>query len=152
MKIIFLDIDGVMNSEVYHKTLNTKKKGWRRFNPEAVKMITKLVEEFDAKIVISSLWRFAVKKELATELKASNLVNFLHPDWKTPIIEPGHRGKEVKMWLDEHPDIKEFIILDDDNDILEEHRSRFVRTDYYEGMQAEHYYKAREILETGALK
>jgi len=146
MKIIFLDVDGVMNSEVYHRTLNTKKKGWRRFDPEAVKMIMKLVEEFNAKIVISSLWRFVAKKELVIELKASGLVNFLHPDWKTPIIEPGHRGKEIKMWLDEHPDIKDFVILDDDSDVLDEHKNRFVKTDYYDGMQAEHYYKAMEIL------
>ena len=79
MKIIFLDIDGVMNSEVYHKNLNTKKKGWRRFDPEAVKMVTKLVEEFDAKIVISSLWRFAVKKELAT---FSTKLTPIHPETK----------------------------------------------------------------------
>lgn len=151
MKIIFLDIDGVMNSEVYHSTLNTKKKGWRRFDPNAESMVTKLVEEFNAKIVISSLWRFVVKKELAAELKAGHLIYYLHLDWKTPIIEPGHRGKEIKLWLDEHPDVTEFVILDDDNDILEEHRSRFVRTDYYDGMQAEHYYKAREIFEKATM-
>ena len=58
-------------------------------------MVMKLVEEFNAKIVISSLWRFVAKKELATELEESYLVNFLHPDWKTLIIEPGHRGKKI---------------------------------------------------------
>jgi hypothetical protein len=152
MKIIFLDIDGVMNSEVYHSTLDTKKKNWRRFDPEAVKMLIKLVEEFDAKIVVSSLWRFVAKKELATELKESHLVNFLHQDWKTPVIEPGHRGKEIKMWLDQHPDINEFVILDDDSDVLEVFSDKFVRTDYYDGLQAEHYYKAREILEGEKLK
>ena len=148
MKIIFLDIDGVMNSEVYHRSLNTKKKGWRRFEPEAVKMIKKLVEEFNAKIVVSSLWRFVAKKELVTELKETELINHLHIDWKTPIIEPGHRGREIKLWLDEHPEIKEFVILDDDSDVLELFSDKFVRTDYYDGLQAEHYYKAREILET----
>jgi hypothetical protein len=147
MKIIFLDIDGVMNSETYHKNLDTKKKNWQRFEPEAVKMIKKLVEEFAAKIVISSIWRFVAKKELATELKETGLINHLHTDWKTPIIEPGHRGKEIKMWLSEHPEIKEFVIIDDDSDVLEVFNDNFVRTDYYDGLQAEHYYKAREILD-----
>jgi hypothetical protein len=41
---------------VYHKTLDTKKKNWRRFDPEAVKIIKRLVEEYEAKIVFSSLW------------------------------------------------------------------------------------------------
>ena len=54
MKIIFLDIDGVMNSEVYHKTLDTKKKNWRRFDPDAVKIIKRIVEEYhNGKIFIN---------------------------------------------------------------------------------------------------
>ena len=152
MKIIFLDIDGVMNSEVYHKNLDTKKKNWRRFDPEAVKMIKRLVEEFDAKIVISSLWRFVAKKELAKELKESGLINHLHIDWKTPVIEPGHRGKEIKLWLNVHPEINDFVIIDDDSDVLSEYNDKFVKTDYYDGLQAEHYYIAREILEAKKLK
>ncbi len=147
MKIIFLDIDGVMNSELYYKSVNTKKKNWSRFDPKAVEMITRLVEEFNARIVISSLWRFAMKKELAQELKVSGLIKFLHKDWQTPILQPGHRGKEIKMWLDQHPDILEYLILDDDSDILEEHLARFVKTEIHDGIQEEHYYMAREILE-----
>lgn len=152
MKIIFLDIDGVMNSEVYHKTIDTKKKNWRRFDPDAVKIIKRLVEEYEAKIVISSLWRFVAKKELATELKETGLINHLHIDWKTPIIEPGHRGKEIKLWLANHTEIKEFVILDDDSDVLEMFDDEFVRTDYYDGLQAEHYFKAREVFDAKKLE
>lgn len=151
MKIIFLDIDGVMNSELYYKSVNTKKKNWSRFDPKAVEMITRLIEEFNARIVISSLWRFAMKKELAQELKASGLINFLHKDWQTPVLQPGHRGKEIKMWLDKHPDIVQYVILDDDSDILEEHLARFVKTEIHDGMQETHYYMAREILEDETL-
>lgn len=147
MIIIFLDIDGVMNSESYYKTVNSKQKNWSRFNPISVNIITKLVQEFDARIVISSLWRFAMKKELSKELKLSDLVNYLHKDWSTPIIQPSHRGKEIKLWLDSHPDITDFLIFDDDEDILPEHSKLFVKTTLADGLQEEHYYKAREILE-----
>ena len=147
MIIIFLDIDGVMNSETYYKFVNTKQKSFSRFNPISVNIVTKLVKEFEAKIVISSLWRFAMKKELSQELKKSNLVNYLHNDWSTPIIQPGHRGKEIKLWLDSHPDITDFLILDDDEDILPEHSSRHIKTTLLEGLQEEHYFRAREILE-----
>jgi len=147
MIIIFLDIDGVMNSESYYKTVNRKLKNWSRFNPISVNIVTKLVKEFDANIVISSLWRFALKKELSKELNSSGLINFLHKDWSTPVIKPSHRGAEIKLWLDSHPDITDFLILDDDEDILPEHSNRFVKTTLADGLQEEHYYKAREILE-----
>ena len=147
MKIIFLDIDGVMNSDMYFKSVDTRQNNRSRFDPNSVKMITRLIEEFNAIIVISSTWRFGAKKELAKELKASGLIKHLHKDWFTPILTLGHRGKEIKMWLDQHPDIKDYLILDDDDEILEEHHQKFVRTKIYDGMQAEHYYKAREILE-----
>ena len=147
MIIIFLDIDGVMNSESYYKTVNTKQKNFSRFNPISVNIISKLIKEFDIKIVISSLWRFAMKKELSQELKSSGLVNHLHKDWSTPIIQPSHRGKEIKLWLDSHPDITDFLILDDDEDILPEHTSRHIKTTLADGLQEEHYFKAREILE-----
>jgi hypothetical protein len=147
MKIIFLDIDGVMNSESYYKTINTKQKIWSRFNPVSVNIVTKLVQEFDARIVISSLWRFAMKKELSKELNSNGLINFLHNDWSTPVIKPSHRGKEIKLWLDLHPEIRDFLIFDDDEDILSEHYNRFIKTTLADGLQEEHYYKAREILE-----
>ena len=146
MIIIFLDIDGVMNSDNYYKSVITKKP-FSRFDPTSVKIIKNLINEFDAKIVISSLWRFAMKKELAKELKSNALVKHLHNDWSTPVLQPSHRGKEIKLWLDMHPEITNFLIIDDDNDILEEHRSKFIKTDILDGLQAEHYYKARTILE-----
>lgn len=136
-----------MNSETYYKSVNKTHKHISRFNPISVNIITKLVKEFNAKIVISSLWRFAMKKELSQELKKSNLVNYLHNDWSTPVIQPGHRGKEIKLWLDSHPDISDFIILDDDDDILPENTSRHIKTTLADGLQEEHYYKARAILE-----
>ncbi|MFZ2323275.1 MAG: HAD domain-containing protein [Ignavibacteriaceae bacterium] len=92
MKIIILDIDGVHNSELYFRSVDRKKKGWSRFDPKAVKIVTRLVEEFDSKIVISSLWRIAFKKELANELKKDGLIKYLHKDWFSPIIKPGHIG------------------------------------------------------------
>ena len=147
MKIIFLDIDGVMNSERYYRSVDRTVNNWCRFDPSAVDMIAKLVQDFSAKLVISSTWRFGAIKHLDNELTKSELKKHLHKEWKTPQVFPSHRGKEIKMWLDEHPDIKDFVILDDDRDVLDEYKSRFVKTDYYDGLQAEHYYKAREILE-----
>jgi len=147
MIIIFLDIDGVLNSDTYFRSVNTKVKDWSRFDPHSVKMIKTLLEDFNAKIVISSLWRFAAKIQLSKELKKSGLINYLYKDWHTPIIGSPHRGKEIKMWLDSHPAISDFLIIDDDEDVLPEHNSKFIKTTIENGFQEEHYYKARAILE-----
>ena len=90
MKIIFLDIDGVLNSKTYYKTVDRTKKDWNRFNPLAVEMIRRLIEEFDASIVISSTWRYGLVKELKNELFKSGLIKYLHKDWKTPQTYPSH--------------------------------------------------------------
>ena len=110
-------------------------------------MIFKLVDDFAAKIVISSTWRFGAVQLLNRELKKSGLRKFLHKDWKTPQISLSHRGTEINMWLDKHPEVKNYLILDDDTNILEEQTPHFIRTYLHFGMQAEHYYKARDILD-----
>ena len=146
MKIIFLDIDGVLNSENYYRTVDRSKKDWVRFDPKVVEFIKKLSNEFSARIVISSTWRFGAIKQLDSELKKSGMIKYLHKDWKTPQLYPPHKGKEIKSWLDIHSGILEYVILDDDDSILEEQESRFVKTELMNGMLVEHYNLAKEIL------
>jgi len=148
LKIIFLDIDGVLNSAKYYKTVDRTKKDWNRFNPLAVEMIRRLVKEYDASIVTSSTWRYGLVKELKNELIKSGLIKYLHKDWKTPEIYPSHRGEEINLWLGNHPEAINYVIIDDDEDILEEQKNRFIRTNIKEGMTEEHYYKVRQILAT----
>jgi len=146
MKIIFLDIDGVLNSEIYYRSVDRTAKDWSRFDPTTVDLIKKLVNEFFAQIVISSTWRFGAVQLLNSELKKSGLIKYLYKDWKTPQGYPPSKGKEIKEWLDQHTNISEYVIIDDDESILEEQKSRFVKTDLMNGMKEKHYARAREIL------
>ena len=148
MKVIFLDIDGVLNSDEYYRSVDRTIKEWSRFDPRVAKMITNLVEEFSAKIVITSTWRFGAVKLLNKELKRSGLRKYLHNDWKSPQVHPSHRGTEIKMWVDKHPEVVNYLILDDDTNMLEEQVTHFVRTDLRIGMLDEHIRKANEILST----
>jgi hypothetical protein len=146
MKIIFLDIDGVLNSEMYYRSVDRSIKDWSRFDPRVVDMITELVEEFSTKIVISSTWRFGAVKQLNSELTKSGLKKYLHKDWKTPQVYPSHRGTEIKMWLDEHPDVTSYVIIDDDINILNEQAAHLVQTHLEFGMQNGHLKKAKGVL------
>ena len=146
--MIFLDIDGVLNSAIYYKSVDRSKKGWSRFDPKSVAMVTKLLLKYSAKIVISSTWRYGALNLLSEELKKSGLKHYLHKDWKTPFIHPPNRGKEIKLWLDKHPEVTNYLILDDDINILDEMKLHFVKTEIYFGMKDEHFIKAKEILES----
>jgi len=148
LNVIFLDIDGVLNSEMYYRSVDRTIKDWSRFDPRVVDMIIELIEEFSAKLVISSTWRFGAVKQLNNELTKSGLKKYLHEDWKTPQVHPSHRGTEIKMWLHEHTEVKNYLILDDDMNVLEEQIRYFVRTDLKYGMQEEHLGKARKLLST----
>ena len=146
MKIIFLDIDGVLNSERYYKSVDRSIKNWNRFDPEVVDLIKNLVEEFSAKIVISSTWRFGAIEQLRDELKKSGLIKYLHKDWRTPEIYPPYRGEEIKSWLDAHAADTEYVIIDDNDSILKDQKIRLVKTEILDGMLERHYSKCRDIL------
>jgi hypothetical protein len=146
LKIIFLDIDGVLNSKEYYKKVNMKIDNWDRFDPETVKLIKALVQEFNARIVITSSWRFGAKDLLFKELKKSQLLKHLYKSWETPMIYGGTRGQEIKQWLDKHPEVNGYVILDDRDDMLAEQLAFVIKTDLNTGLKQENYESARSIL------
>lgn len=145
-KVLFLDIDGVLNSKIYYKYIYKPEDGGSRFDPYCVILVKRLIEEFSLKIVISSTWRNGVVNKLMRELNEHHLIDFLHADWYTPIVRSASRGEEIKLWLDNHPEVKDYIILDDNENLLDHQISRFVKTSTYLGMVQERYHHARNLL------
>jgi hypothetical protein len=149
---IFLDIDGVLTSARLH--VATRKRGvWSAFDPVAVAFLEKVVRAWPAEIIVSSTWRNLFDaSQFQHLLGCSDLANFFHQVWKTPILGRA-RGLEVNAWLTEHGG-KEYtyIILDDNSDFLPEQMSRLVQTDAENGMLAEHYTKILNMAQlTGRL-
>lgn len=147
-RILFLDIDGVLNSEEYYKNCNNSSENFSRFDFSSVSLIKSLIEEFSLKIVISSTWRYGAVDRLMHELKKNKLLDYLYHDWFTPVIHPAHRGTEIKLWLDLHPEVADYVIIDDDDNMLEEQKNNFVRTSLHLGMNNEHYNRVRAIIST----
>lgn len=145
-KVLFLDIDGVLNSRIYYKYLYKPEDGGSRFDPYCVILVKKLVEEFSLKVVISSTWRDGAMKRLVKELNENDFTDHLHEDWLTPVIRPASRGKEIELWLDNHSEVKDYIILDDNENLLDHQRDKFVKTSIYLGMVQERYHQARNLL------
>ena len=131
MKVVFLDIDGVLNS---HRTaiafggipFTTARSGRSRLDEVAIRLIGGIVRASGAVIVLSSTWR-------------------KHEDWldygpalDLPIIDRtpslcGNRGTEIADWLRRHPDVERYAIIDDDSDMLPEQLPYFVHTSGFDG-------------------
>jgi len=135
-KIIFLDIDGVITSP---RVLS-----WYNWDIYAVNFLRWICEKADCKIVISSTWRNNHKQDFF-----ETIFNNLHEDWKTPNMrrysEVRHeRGYEIKKWLENHPEIEDYLIIDDDSDMLDEQISHFIQTDSINGILFDNMMKIRD--------
>jgi len=148
LKIIFLDVDGVLNNSTWASELH--KQGTFTFLQNdlyepALLMLRDLVEETGAKIVLSSSWRKFpnARGDLVDALAKHNLT--IHSD--TPDTG-GIRGEDIKAWLSSHSSlsIESYIILDDEADMLEDQLPYLVQTTFEKGLLDCHYRRAKAIL------
>lgn len=146
MKIIFLDIDGVINTMQigadlvpYYGTEDTCPN-----NIQAIRWLNKLCIETNAKIVISSSWRHAGMDKCRKAIYKGGVAEDIEIIDSTPTTW-GDRGDEIKLWLDTHPEVEEFVILDDDTD-MGDLLPYLVKCDHQKGFAAEEYTKAFRLL------
>jgi hypothetical protein len=133
MKIIFLDIDGVLNV----MGLGRDQYG-SLFHSEFVENLREIIEQTGAKIVISSTWRFAGLEQMKAMWLDRNLPGEviditidcyqLVNEGSAEFYDTVKRGHEIQEWIDSHKGIESYVILDDDNDFLTSQRGNFVRT------------------------
>lgn len=154
MKIIFLDIDGVLASMDYlrvcHmlKEKNPDKYGYA-FDIRCVKNLEYILKKCpDVKIVISSSWKTMGYENILKMWKLRNLpgnVIGTTPDLLRT-AKPSSRGDEIKEWLSSVDDVKSYVIIDDDSDMLKEQLDNFIQTDSEFGLTLKDSIKAIKIL------
>jgi len=105
MKIIFLDIDGVLNN---YYTLGEG----ANWDPDLVKILNRIIKETKAEIVLSSTWRQIT--QYCDIIKNDMKIKYIG---ETPKLWE-KRGVEIQTWLDENPGVEKFVILDDDSDMV----------------------------------
>lgn len=142
MKVLFMDIDGVLNSErtVYaSKRFPKSFKHTDAFDWVAVGMLRRLCADYDVKIVLSSTWRaYYSAGEVADGLNLPVVS-------QTPLLyEP--RGVEIQKWLEDHPEVTKYAIVDDNGDMLTEQLPFFVQTDMRMGLSYDNLRQLRELL------
>lgn len=156
LKVVFLDIDGVLNSMDYlhawhglqhsmpgFKTYTRFDEYGDAFDPRCVMNFETVLRKTDAKIVVSSTWRMMGLKKFRLMWEQRKLYGEILD--VTGRSSDRIRGQEVQEWLGVYkPD--EYVILDDDSDFLPEQMPHFVQTDGLFGLTWGDAKKAVEIL------
>lgn len=164
MKVLFLDIDGVLNSHqsrhFWHNKRDQSKwenemyESWKgtlfeylaqEFCPIAISNLEHIMREVpDLNIVVSSTWRKGNDVEALKKIfQPFKLISQAIID-RTP-VDPDHgpRGVEIQQWLDKTVGIDlKFVIVDDDGD-MEHLMDHLVQTDGKVGLDLN---KAEEII------
>ena len=139
MKVIFLDFDGVITSP------DSK---WK-IDMHKIKIINDICDKTDAKIVVTSTWRMGYHDDVYAcheRLKRYFIKNNYLDNFKDTFDKfisniigmteciGGLRGDEIKSYMNEHPEVENYVIIDDDSDMCDYQLCNFIQTDTYDGI------------------
>ena len=161
-KVLFLDIDGVLNSNFWKDSHQTEISDGALIDEEKIKLLASLVKETDSEIILHSGWRFWFDTELKPLCKEANkLVELLEkenlhisgvtPDLTTEEIRKTKKfslvkADEILLWINLHNSVTEWVVFDDldlHNDKIKRHQ---VKTDQTIGLTLENVKQAEKIL------
>lgn len=152
--IIFLDFDGVLNTEQYQALLSVDGKpnndAWGPlFDPRAVGNLRKIIESTGAVIVISSSWRYIHRLgslRMMWEIRElpGEILDAL-PCGATYIS----RGEDIECWLNRH-DQPNYVIIDDLEDFYPTQHDHYIEVNPIVGITEADAIRAIEILKQQA--
>jgi len=138
MKILFLDHDGVI---CLKDNFGTRfKKGFHLdnsilnrfddFDKESIKVLNDIIKQTDCEIVVSSDWRHLVsieemgmyyeyhgvlKKPFDFTPSINDIEIPINFEWERFYDLEQSRGMEIKEWLKKHPEVTQWVAVDDMN-------------------------------------
>jgi hypothetical protein len=139
MKILFLDVDGVLNN------VNSSVGEMFPVEPYAVLLVDRIVQATGCQVVLSSSWRHMpdwrdVLKKAAPSIELLDRT----PPYADKIRRRDKldeadmcRGHNIQEWLDEHPEVERYAIVDDSADMLKEQVPNFFKTSWSTGLTDE---------------
>lgn len=162
-KIIFLDIDGVLNSHLYYASgrADTNAALGRRKNidDQSVAFLNDLIQCTGAKVVLTSSWRTSrTVDEIQAQFESAGFVGEVIDKTKDlKSGDDGHcvlRGNEILCWMKDNPsvlgcrysDYRHYVIFDDDSDMLYWQRNNYIHVDPYCGLTPNNIFHAKRIL------
>ena len=170
-KYVFIDFDGVLNTERHHSELiSSGQKCFDRygplFDPAAVGNLKRIVDETEAEIVIISSWKLEGVDRMVSLWKTRKMpgvlagctpdcisgMDLLNVNLEDPaaFANLAGKGNEVKQWLRENAPKKadgyRYVILDDVPDFLPEQMENYIQVDSRIGITEDNVVKSVEKL------
>lgn len=150
-RIIFLDFDGVLNTEYYQALLQFQGKQWQDehgafFDPRSVRQLKRVIDTTDADIVVESSWKYLGLEAMQKLWRVRNLPGRVI-DITPSLTSNASKGEEIAAWLSEHatPDAR-YVIIDDEYVVLDSQIPYLIWTNPYEGLTEEQANRAISIL------
>ena len=150
-RIIFLDFDGVLNTEYYQGLLQFQGKQWQDqygafFDPRAVRQLKRVIDATGADIVVESSWKYLGLEAMQELWRVRNLPGRVI-DITPSLTDNASKGEERAAWLSEFatPDAR-YVIIDDEYVVLDSQRPYLIWTNPYEGLTEEQANRAISIL------
>lgn len=148
MRVIFLDFDGVLNTYSY-MFLTDGDAPELGLDPKRVAYVNEIIQRTGAVVVLSTAWRydntqFALECMLRKRGLVGEVVGMTPEPEEHVTYKP--REVEVQAWLDKHPEVESFVVLDDLDGQFNSMKDRFVNTDPSRGLTPEHVEAAVKIL------
>ena len=91
---------------------------WNNTDPAAAALIKRIIKETGCKVVLSSTWRMYPDSRKAVREQVCDYIDCTKDLQRGEKRGAVDRGVEVQEWLDRHPEVKTYAILDDDADFL----------------------------------
>lgn len=112
MKVIFLDVDGVLNTPEHFSSQGVV------ILPEKLALLKQIVEATGAGIVLSTSWREYWEQEETLCRPIGQQINSIFNAVGLRILdktpqEPPRREAQIESWLNDHPEVEAFVVLDD---------------------------------------
>jgi hypothetical protein len=173
MRVLFLDIDGVLNSAEYMRDRRTRRRPTPHpIDATTVPRLNSITDRTGAAIVVSSTWRLAPEGNYATptdrmrDILSTHGVTgdvigctpyLIHNVGDGPMVVQRARGDEIQAWMDcwesfgvelNEDIVESFAILDDGSDMAHL-RPWLVQTTWDRGLQDEHVERAVSLLTRG---
>ncbi len=135
-KILFLDIDGVVNNEkTVHKYSYRSHHG---IDPELAFLVGKIQLDTDCEVVLSSSWRGHEDNHAIIKKQVVDFIDI------TPRCCTGIRGVEIYKWIQDNVPAADrmaknfrYAILDDDSDMHLWQKDDFFKTSWKTGITPE---------------
>ncbi len=162
-RVIFLDIDGVLNSNFWNDTHQREISDGTLIDSEKIKLLGELVSRTDAGIVLHSGWKYWFDSHLRPlRIEAARLETLLsQEDLSIYSVTPNHATEEIKKskkfslvkaeeilaWLDDHKEVKHWVVIDDLDLHNTEVAKHQLRTDPQTGLTVNDVHKLEIMLQ-----